>query len=91
MFRQRFFSDRSVTFNSISKVANLASSAAPIDLGDIISIDDNQGLSVNEISGELIEFLIDKLNQESEDKRLLIVLDDCQWADLATIELILAS
>ena len=85
-----FFSDRSVTFNSLQKVATLASQAAPIDLGEIISIDDNDGLSVNEISGELIECLIDraKINKD-EDKKFILILDDYQWVDSATNELLL--
>jgi hypothetical protein len=87
-FEKGFFSDRSVTFNSLKKVATLASAAAPIDLGEIISIDDNQGLSVNEISGELIEVLMDKLGNETENKKAVLILDDYQWIDSATNELL---
>ena len=85
-----FFSDRSVTFNSLKKVANIASAAAPIDLGEIISIDDNEGLSVNEISGELVEFLIDKLSNEDINRKIVLILDDYQWVDSATNELLLS-
>ena len=85
-----FFSDRSVTFNSLQKVASMASKAGPIDLGEIISIDDNDGLSVNEISGELIELLVDraKINKD-DDKKFVLILDDYQWVDSATNELLL--
>ncbi|MDG1720065.1 MAG: ATP-binding protein, partial [Bacteroidia bacterium] len=85
-----FFSDRSVTFNSLKKVATIASKAGPIDLGEIISIDDNDGLSVNEISGELIELLVDraKINKD-DDKKFVLILDDYQWVDSATNELLL--
>lgn len=88
IFEKGFFSDRSVTFNSLKKVATMASAAAPIDLGEIISIDDNQGLSVNEISGELIEVLMDKLENDSSNKKAILILDDYQWLDSATSELI---
>ena len=88
IFEKGFFSDRSVTFNSLKKVATMASAAAPIDLGEIISIDDNQGLSVNEISGELIEVLMDKLENDSSNKKAVLILDDYQWIDSATNELL---
>ena len=90
IFEKGFFSDRSVTFNSLKKVATMASAAAPIDLGEIISIDDNQGLSVNEISGELIEVLMDKLNNEPNNKKAVLILDDYQWLDSATNELLVS-
>lgn len=85
-----FFSDRSVTFNSLKKVATIASKAGPIDLGEFISIDDNDGLSVNEISGELLEFLVDqaKINKD-DNKKFVLILDDYQWVDSATNELLL--
>ena len=85
-----FFNDRSVTFNSLKKVATIASKAAPIDLGEIISIDDNQGLSVSEISGELIEVLMNKLNLEENEKKAVLVLDDYQWLDSGTNELLMS-
>ena len=90
IFEKGFFSDRSVTFNSLKKVATMASAAAPIDLGEIISIDDNQGLSVNEISGELIEVLMDKLENDSSNKKAILILDDYQWLDSATNELLVS-
>ena len=85
-----FFSDRSVTFNSLKSIATIASKAGPIDLGEIISIDDNEGLSVNEISGELIEFLLDALQKEKLNKKIVLVLDDYQWVDSATNELLIS-
>lgn len=80
-----FFTDRSKTFNAIKKVASIASASAPINLGELISIDDNQNLSVDEISGELIDILI----EFSINKKIILFLDDFQWVDSATNELLL--
>jgi hypothetical protein len=81
-----FFNDRSTTFKAFKKVADIASTAGPIDLGSIISIDDNESLSVNEISGELLNFLI----ENSHDKNMVLILEDYQWVDIASNDLLLA-
>jgi len=52
----------------MKKVASIASTSSPIDFGELISIDDNQNLSVEEISGELIEIL----TEFSEDKKMIL-------------------
>jgi hypothetical protein len=80
-----FFSDRSKTFQAMKKVASIASTSSPIDFGELISIDDNQNLSVEEISGELIEIL----TEFSEDKKMILFLDDFQWIDAATSDLLI--
>lgn len=81
-----FFKNRTATFEAFSKVASIATSGAPIDLGSIISIDDNNSLSVDEIANELLELLINY--SLKSDKKIIIVLDDYQWVDDASQELL---
>ena len=82
-----FFKNRTATFEAFSKVASIATSGAPIDLGSIISIDDNNSLSVDEIANELLELLINY--SLKSDKKIIIVLDDYQWVDDASHELLI--
>ena len=83
-----FFTNRTKTFDAMTKVVQVASASAPIDLGSLISIDDNESLSVSEISGELLNIIIGYA--ESHRKKMVIILDDFQWVDEATNELLLA-
>ncbi len=80
-----FFSDRSTTFNTLSKVTKTALDTAPINLGELITVDNNDSISVNEISNELVDLLISEINE-----RCVIVLDDYQWVDKATNELLVS-
>ena len=57
IFPETFFNDRSKTFDNIKKATEIASNFSPIDIGQIVSIENNDGLSTNEISSELVEIL----------------------------------
>jgi len=83
---KNFFNDRSKTFKNFKKVADIAMSSAPLDLGEIISIDDNQNLSLNEISTDLVNTLL----EFSESKFIIVVLDDYQWVDSETNDLLIS-
>ena len=83
---KNFFNDRSKTFNAFKKVADIAMTSAPLDLGEIISIDDNQNLSLDEISTDLINTLL----EFSKSKSIVIILDDYQWVDDETNELLIS-
>ena len=84
IFPETFFNDRSQTFNNIKKATELASNFSPIDIGQIVSIENNDGMSINEISSELIEILEKKCNS-----KIILFLDDYQFVDSATNELLI--
>ena len=80
---ETFFNDRSKTFESIKKATEIASSFSPIDIAQIVSIENNDGLSTNEISSELVEIL-----EKKYDKKIILFLDDYQFVDSVTNELL---
>ena len=80
---ETFFNDRSKTFESIKKATEIASSFSPIDIAQIVSIENNDGISTNEISSELVEIL-----EKKHDKKIILFLDDYQFVDSVTNELL---
>jgi hypothetical protein len=85
-----FFVDRSGLSRNISKVVKLAGSAAPVDIGSVLSVEeDGSNRSVQEISSELLDILIQRRN-ESDLSRQILIIDDCQWMDQGTQELLSA-
>ncbi|MFM7766635.1 MAG: hypothetical protein ACKO9S_02115, partial [Bacteroidota bacterium] len=53
--------------------------------------DEGSGRSVAEISAELIEKLIERIdNGQGSLKRQILVIDDCQWMDQSTVEILKA-
>ncbi|MBT7622917.1 MAG: AAA family ATPase [Flavobacteriaceae bacterium] len=82
---EEFFSDRSTAFSAIIKFTKTALDSAPINLGEIITVENNESLSVNEISNELVDYLINEVNE-----KCVIIIDEYQWVDKATNELIVS-
>ena len=85
-----FFVDRSGLGKNLSKAVSMVGSAAPIDVGAVLNIeDDGASRSLQEISSELIEQLISRINDHGLEKQILII-DDCQWMDQGTEELLVS-
>lgn len=85
-----FFVDRSGLGKNLSKAVSMVGSASPIDVGAVLNIeDDGATRSLQEISSELIEQLITRFTEHKLQKQILII-DDCQWMDQGTEELLVA-
>lgn len=85
-----FFVDRSGIGKNLSKAVSMVGSASPIDVGAVLNIEgDGATRSLQEISSELIEQLITRFTEHNLQKQILII-DDCQWMDQGTEELLLA-
>jgi len=82
-----FFSDRSQLSKAFGKVVSQASSVAPVDLANLLSVEDESSRSVDEIISELIDSLISKYIDE-DHKKVVLVFDDFHWIDEATLDLL---
>jgi hypothetical protein len=83
-----FFSDRSSISKNLNKVVKVAGSAAPIDVSNVLTLEDEgSARSIQEIVSELIEVLLKRETDNSLDAQVLII-DDFQWVDSSTKELL---
>lgn len=82
-----FFADRGGIGRGLSKVVKMVGAAAPVDIGAMLSVEEGSGRSVKEIAAELVDLLVARLD-ELQVQRHVLIIDDCQWMDQGTLELL---
>ncbi len=82
-----FFVDRGGIGRGLTKVVKLAGAAAPLDVGSVLSLGEDSSRSVTEIAAELVDELVVRLARHGLERHVLVI-DDCQWMDAGTRELL---
>ena len=86
-----FFTDRSQISKGLTNILATAGSVGPVDLSNVLSVEDNTSRSVTEIVVELADILIDRLiNHPEKKKKVILIIDDYHKVDSSTAELLVA-
>lgn len=86
-----FFTDRSQISKGLANILSTAGSLGPVDLSNVLSVEDNTSRSIKEIVNELLDILIDRfINHADTKKKVILVIDDYQKVDSSTTELLVA-
>ena len=84
---QGFFTDRSQLSKAFGTVISHAGSVAPVDIANLLSIEDESSRSIQEIVSELLDALITQYLDSSLSK-IVIVIDDFHWIDQASMDVL---
>lgn len=89
-FDKNFFKDRSGVTNKLESVVKMASSIGPVDVSNILTIDDDKKKSSAEITTEFLDIIEDKISEENSSKNVILVIDGFESIGDADFELLVS-
>ncbi len=82
-----FFADRTRISKAFNEVMSRAGSVAPVDLTQMLSIDDDSARTHDEIANELLDIILNRY-LSSKPKMIVFVIDDIHFIDTSSLELL---
>lgn len=82
-----FFEDRTTISKAFNEVVSKAGSIAPLDLTQVLSIEDSNARTQDEIASELVDIIVSRY-LTSESNIIVLALDDIHFIDALSLELL---
>lgn len=82
-----FFADRTRISKAFNEVMSRAGSVAPVDLTQMLSIDDDSARTQDEIANELLDIIINRYLSLKANV-VVLVIDDIHFIDASSLELL---